>query len=168
MHLAIEEIKIKAKKLHKLARAKNAKAKPEQANLPKLTDCQQHIAKQLGFANFSQARKLFSGQVNKAMATDFGTLFYPSDASRFTNLWFSHYAEAKAVCAAGNAYLLPYKTQFLLVEIPFLQHLGLEQQEIDQLDSVNRDLVHAYPSQLWDRIAQQSIRKGIEVERLVK
>ncbi len=200
MHLALDELKIKAKKQLKALRG----AEDESTTAPiKLKDIQHKLAKALGFSDFNQAREVLSGQVttqtqlqtqtpiqpltktqsrtktqtstqpqtphavpmnsNPNFGICFGTFWYSKSSVKFANQWFSHYQEAKAIHQLGAYFLLPYKTQFLLVNEAFLLDLGLEQRHIQWLNDAGRDFVSIYPSMLWDSIAQTRIRQLIQV-----
>ncbi|MEJ6395378.1 hypothetical protein V8J82_19110 [Gymnodinialimonas sp. 2305UL16-5] len=57
--------------------------------------------------------------------------FFTPKMSAFWNHWFAHYVEAAAHRAANGGVLLPYKTQFVVVELHFLRALGLDPDDPD-------------------------------------
>lgn len=89
----------------------------------RLRDCLGLVAREVGFANWEQARKVLGGEA--APGDDMGTFWHAPRCSGLLNPWFSKLAEARAALAAatddgppggtaGLAVLLPYRRQFVL------------------------------------------------------
>lgn len=145
---AINELKIKAKKQLK-------SELPTTEGLT-LTDCQQNLAKKSGFSHWHHALDVLSG--TKEML-DFGTLWHHSGCDVLLNLWFASYTEAQAALTENpDKFLLPYKTQFVLVTEEYLTLLSLTPQLQTELRNHGADLIHLCGTKLWDDIALQCIQ----------
>ncbi|TQV72329.1 hypothetical protein FLL45_19115 [Aliikangiella marina] len=83
------------------------------------------IALENGFANW-QALK---SRVELETALDFQTFFCRHGLGGYLNHWFTNYAEAKAHQNAYGGILLPYRQQFFVTPINFLDKLGFDQSD---------------------------------------
>jgi len=165
MRLALEEVKIKAKKVLKQSMLMAGDSVNDKISL---MACQRQISRQLGFEDFNHARLVLTGQAKPEEKLNFGSIWYAPACTRFTNQWFSSYAEAQQVQKVNRLYLLPYQQQFLLVEPDFLFTLGLNGQDVALLERAKKDLVALYPSEIWDKLAQIRIRSAIDVNKQVQ
>lgn len=161
MHLAIDELKIKAKKLLKTILVLDSSRADIQ-----LMACQRIVAKKLGFDDFNHARQLLTAKVKVATSADFGSMWYDASCIKYTNQWFSTYSEALEIHQHNHYYLLPYKRQFLLVTEAFMFSLGLTEHELEPLGQAGGDLISCYASEVWDKLAQLRIRTAIDVDKL--
>ncbi len=152
MSLGLNELKIKAKKMHKALRQGQhvswlGKASSLADNWS-LTDCQNWYARQLGLPHWQAVNALFTGK-----ASEQGTLWHHPGCNALLNQWFSDYAEAKAVCQNDpSLFLFPYKNQFVVSTSDYCRALGL-QDHLSQLASANNDLVSSIHSSTWDLLA---------------
>ena len=170
MQLSINEIKIQAKKLLQAKKTEtNSFSKFDryfaQQNLSpqqtwQLKHCLQAIAKDLGFSSWQEAQQLFSGDKKIDSSTNFGTFFYPKQCFAFINEWFSDYQEAVKglMISTSKKWLLPYKSQFLLVEEEYIAALGLNIHADNFALPEGRNLLATYHSATWDRIVSNVIR----------
>jgi hypothetical protein len=93
--------------------------------------CLAAVARELGFASFEHAKRVFEGDASEA---DFGTMLYAGRGH--LNQWFAAYEDARYVHAetstpASRRYLLAYKRQFLVVDRYFIESLGLDPDDAD-------------------------------------
>ena len=131
MNDAIEEMKIRAGLLLKQARlADEAALARVRRHAKELTEttvqrkhCLEVIARELGFTSFRHAREVIEADAD---VPDFGSLLYDRRAMGTLNHWFSSYDEARAHLETSGGYLLPYRTQFMVVPASFVSTLGLE------------------------------------------
>lgn len=127
----------------------------------RLRDCLGLVAREVGFANWEQARKVLGGEA--APGDDMGTFWHAPRCSGLLNPWFSKLAEARAALAAatddgppggtaGLAVLLPYRRQFVLAGEDFLRELGLDPHD-GAWASAQHDLTQAYGGGAWQALA---------------
>jgi len=119
---AIRELKTRAEILHRRMQTEDSTLQIWRA------DCLNQIAAELGFFNWSAAKKAINGE---GPVEDFGTLLYPRYGAGMINLWYKTYDEAAAVREAKNGYLLAYKRQYLVVDGYYLETLGLDPADPD-------------------------------------
>lgn len=147
----IEDLKARARLLHRAASAGEAPAAErvrELAELAELDDaalrerlqrrhCLSVIARELGFRDWKHARDVLSapGQV-----PDFGTLLYPPRCVVHWNIWSAHYEEAREIRAQDGGFLLAYRHQFLIVDRHYIETLGLSPEDPDW-EALGRDWV---------------------------
>lgn len=170
MELALNELKVQAKKLCKeLKAATHVNAKMDRQlkrmsltsiNELKLKHCQSIVAQQLGFKNWHHAHLVLSGEQAASEHSDLGTLFNNTACQAFVNLWFSSYLEAKEALNANikTRYLLPYKKQFVVVEKEYLFALNLKETHLQLLAKIGNDMHQSYGSQSWDEITCHVIK----------
>ncbi len=78
------------------------------------------MARELGFPNW---RGLID-QWQKDQITDWGSLFYPKYCdSIYLNIWCRNLDEALEVKSDSKKWLLPFKNQFMLVDLDFMNAL---------------------------------------------
>lgn len=105
------------------------------------------VASEAGFKHWEHARSIFSGEAQAS--EDMGTFWYDQQAHGFTNHWFASYAEAKAQLQLhADHYLLPYKKQFFVAELPCITQLGLAD-SAGLWQAISHDLVAGYGSPAW-------------------
>lgn len=146
---AIKELKIKAK-IHQKAALKNGQQLT-------LTECQQQLAKKIGFNHWHHALEALSG---KNQIKDYGKLWHHPKCDALLNIWFANYEEAKdALTENPDKFLLPYKTQFVLVTGEYLSLIGINEALQIKLRNEGGDLVSANNYRLWDEFALASIKQ---------
>lgn len=148
---AINELKIKAKK--------QLKAEQSTTEGLSLTDYQQKLAKKAGFTHWHHALDVLSG---KQGVSDFGKLWHHSSCDVLLNMWFASYANAQAALTENpDKFLVPYKTQFVLVSDEYLTLLGLTPLLQNELRNHGSDLIHLCSTKLWDDIALVCIQNKL-------
>lgn len=168
MELAVNELKIQAKKHLKHLKADDQDfalfQKKHKLTLDGSDELQlKHVllasARELGFASWQQLVNVFSGQ-SSTEQLDMGTLFYPRGCHGLTNEWFASYHEAQQVLAkdSENKWLLPYKTQFMVVTRDYMAAFNLPLDAINWLNDVKRDMAGCYNTDLWDKIVVSILR----------
>ncbi|WDE00187.1 hypothetical protein [Thalassomonas actiniarum] len=120
----IEELKIQAKKHHK-AHSGKSDATLSNGHPPRLKDSQLVIARKYGFRHWGHAREVLEG----SSCRDYGTFWYKPQCSALLNLWCASYKEAALQQKAQGGFILPYKTQYLVVEHHYLELLGLDSRD---------------------------------------
>jgi hypothetical protein len=111
----IEELKIQAKRLLKQTPSSEALLKLSKGEPAKLKHCQLLIARQYGFNHWDHARLVLSGK----SCDDYGTFWYKNQCGTLLNHWCKSYKEAYQVQQDSGGTILPYKTQFMVVDRPF-------------------------------------------------
>lgn len=168
MELAVNELKIQAKKRLKYLKANEQDfalfKEKHKLTLGGSDELQlKHVllssARELGFASWQQLVNVLSGQ-SSTEQLDIGTLFYPRGCHGLTNEWFASYREAQQVLAqdSENKWLLPYKTQFMVVTRDYMAAFNLPLDAINWLDDVKRDMAGCYNTNLWDKIVVSILR----------
>lgn len=152
MSSSLNELKIKAKKLHKALR--QGQAVPwlgkagNQADNWTLTDCQNWYARQLGLPHWQAVHALFTGK-----ASEQGTLWHHPACNALINQWFTEYSEAKSAYLSDRSlFVFPYKNQFVVSTSDYCLALGLHDYE-HALTSIDHDLVTSIHSSAWDIMA---------------
>jgi len=121
----------------------------------KLRGCLHHVAREVGFVDWEHARRVLGGSA--ARGDDMGTFWHAPRCSLLLSSWFSTLDEARAALAARpQEVLLPYRRQFVVVGDAFIRELGLVPEDLSW-DQAQRDLVSAYASEAWRRLASLRI-----------
>jgi hypothetical protein len=145
----VRELKVRAEVLHHAVQASVGPALERLRALPEFRtadaaalraaatsiqrkQCLATVARELGFASFDHARRVFEGDSSE---TDFGTLLY-GVARGHLNQWFASYEEAHAIHAetstvSARRYLLTYRRQFFVVDRIFIEALGLDPDDLE-------------------------------------
>lgn len=110
------------------------------------------VACEAGFSQWEHARQTLEGS---APAPQYmGTFWYDKQAHGYTNHWFASYAEARQQLALRpDSYLLPYKNQFFVAELPCVEQLGLGQHPA-LWQAISHDLVAGYGSAAWQALCE--------------
>jgi hypothetical protein len=141
---AIQELKIRAERLHRRIRARDGGGLSRLRALPPLRraadrellalagairrrHCLAVIAAELGFPDWIGARRVLAGEE----AADFGALLCPKSCGAFLNRWYARYEDAVAVRKDCRGYLLAYRRQYLVVERDYIATLGLDPDDAD-------------------------------------
>lgn len=146
----VDELKVRARvRLNRARRAGNAGA-------TRLRDVLHEVARELGFADWEHARCVLSGLA--APGDDLGGLWHVPRTGILLHIWFSEYAEARAVLEQqGSGFLLPYRRQCFIVQAPFIEALGLSPADPAWAE-IGRDLVAAYGRPAWRALAWQRLQ----------
>jgi|GEM_PF-4226683 len=165
MELALNEIKIQAKKLFKALKVDSALQNTLQPSLQKLAldnvedlklkHCLKLVAQQLGFVNWQEAQDILSGDTTPREVSNMGTYFYPAGCGAFINEWFSDYQQAKLVLAKqpSSKWLLPYKHQFVIVGADYINVFKLDQKLMHLWSEIEHDMVSSYGTPMWDQLS---------------
>lgn len=164
MELALNEVKIQAKKLLKaikldsnlLATIKPSLKKSDLASSEEiqLKHCLTIVSQQLGFENWYHAQTVLSGGNINNNNQRMGTLFYPKGADGFINEWFADYQQAKIALSnqTDERWLLPYQSQFIVVKKDYILSFELDEESMRLWADINYNLVDIYNSDLWDKL----------------
>jgi hypothetical protein len=107
-------------------------------------------ASEAGFHHWEHARQTLEGTAPTPQ--DMGTFWYDKQAHGYTNHWFASYAEARQQLELHpDSYLLPYKNQFFVAELPCIEQLGLGQHP-GLWQAISHDLVAGYGSAAWQTL----------------
>lgn len=169
MTSAIEELKIRARLLCKaLARGepeaqRRARhiARRRRWPLPEawtLGLCLNVVSAEAGFDQWAHARRVLEGASRPG--EDMGRLWYDAACAALLNHWFAGYGEARASLQLHEGrYLLPYETQFIVAEAPFVAALGLDPASRCWA-ALGRDLVDGYGTAAWHALAADRLRQA--------
>ena len=159
MQLAVNELKVRAKKLLKqlregqtpdwLSRSKHVQNEPWQ-----LKHCQGLLARRLGFKDWHHARQVLSGTQFSEAGDDFGSFWYENACGSLVNLWFAHYQEAAEALASHPTFCLyPYKNQFVVAAPLYAEIIGLPAVDSPEWQKLSQNLLQGYGSEAWDKLA---------------
>ena len=174
MDKALQELKIKAKRLLKTSRTDDsaldgfqsiAKKQRWDLRLPlKLKDSQNLLALQCGFNHWQHAQQILSGAPATVASIDFGTFWHQPACDALINQWFADYDEASAAQQRlKDSYLLPFKTQFVVCGKEYLGLLGIAASDSELLAGIGNDLVNGYGTPTWDSLALRVIKHKSQV-----
>ena len=163
---ALSELKIRSKILLKAANQNN----PETIRLLsnngthngpfKHKDGLELVSKWAGFKNWRHASHILSGSAQ--IGEDMGTLWYNNKCQVYLNIWCRNYAEAKEQYALEvGKFIVPYKTQFIIVDNDYIQALGLKANMTDFTADGSRDLAGNYGSVTWDNYTFSRIQSAL-------
>jgi hypothetical protein len=131
---AIQEIRVRAEILQRRAQTQNPDTLKRFRVVPdfdsaqiRRRDCLLVIAKEMGFLNWPHAKRVLSGEETE----DFGGLLCPRKCGGHFNLWYRTHVEADAIRRERGGYLLTFRRQFLIVERPYIETLGLDPDDPD-------------------------------------
>ena len=110
------------------------------------------LASALGFRGWPHARAVLAGEPRD----DRGELMHRNPGGAYWNIWSASYDEAEAIRRDHGGILLAYRRQFLIVEPPYIEHLGLEPDDPDW-DRMGRDWVRPADRAAWTRITRAAI-----------
>lgn len=170
MELALNEVKIQAKKLLKTLKIDSDLQSAMQRSLNKLAltsldelklkHCLTIVSQQLGFDNWHHAQCALSGKNKASEPLNMGTFFYPKGSGAFINEWFVNYQEARntLINKATSKYLLPYKNQFIVVTKDCISLFKLDEELMLLWADIDHDLVRSYNSLAWDKLASKIIK----------
>jgi len=170
MELAVNEVKTQAKKLLKALRLDSELLLTMKLSLKKLSlsslddlrlkHCLTIVSQQLGFDNWHHAHHTLSGNVKPGTALSMGTFLYPKGCGAFINEWFADYEQAKStlVNEPQKKWLLPYKSQFIVVEKEFIFLFNIDNKLVMLWKEIDHDMAEGYNSLAWDRLACEIIR----------
>lgn len=171
MNKSIEELKIRARILQKSAFLNEEKSlrRLKKARISttdiRLKHCLETIASELGFDSWRSAKDYISGTGEDY--TSRGTFWYAEKCMVYLNHWFATYEEARSyVEEHENAFLLPYKAQYLVVDENYLKSTGMYDDCRESWQRIDRDLVEGYAKPEWHHIvwsrisASNGTRKG--------
>ena len=143
--LAIGELKKQAKRLRKEAGSDPATDDPKHQQLL------HEASRQAGFRDWQHARRVLGGSAQPG--EDWGTFWIGRPAGGFLNEWFARYEEARASWAGQpDVFLLPYRTQFVVVGRDLMQHAGIGERHLSQSCDLVAD------REAHDRLSSQRLR----------
>jgi hypothetical protein len=170
MELALNEVKTQAKKLLKALRLDNEllitmKLSLKKLSLSSLDDlklkhCLTIVSQQLGFDNWHHAQNTLSGNIEAGTPQCMGTFLYPEGCGGLINQWFADYQQAKGrlVSEGNNKWLLPYKSQFIVVEKEFISLFNIDNKLMMLWKEIDHNMVEGYNSHAWDRLTREIIK----------
>jgi hypothetical protein len=92
-------------------------------------DCLTVIAAELGFPNWTQAKRVLTGG---GEIMDFGTVLCPPAlGGGHINRWYARYEEAATARETCQGYLLGYRRQYVVVDRYYIEDLGLDPVDAD-------------------------------------
>lgn len=134
----------------------NAARRGGEAGELRLRDCMNLASREVGYAHWEHARQVLGGQAEPG--EDMGTFWHAPGTGILLNLWFARYEEARvALQADAQAFLLPYRRQFFLVQDHFVRELGVDPGDA-AWDAMGHDLVRGYGSAAWGTLALQRLK----------
>ncbi len=163
MNRSIEELKIRAKKLHRKAQSgdpdtlRSMKIAPSATDELKRKTCLNVVASKLGFKDWGHAKDALSGTALDK--SDMGKIWYSAQCTTLLNNWFASYDEAKRFLNDHpHMYLLPYKDQYMVVAQDFIETIGLYDGYDKIWAAISHDIVEYYNSDEWHELIWHRIR----------
>lgn len=142
--LAVSELKKQAKRLRK-------DTVPGSEHEPKHQQVLHEVSRRAGFRDWQHARRILSGA--GAPGEDWGAFWLGRPAGGFLNEWHARYEDARNSWAdQPQAFLIPYKTQFVIVGPELMRYAGVDEVQLTQ----GRDLIADKPA--WDLLSSQRLR----------
>jgi hypothetical protein len=145
----VDELKVRARVRLNRARREG------QAGASRLRDALHEVAREAGFADWEHARHVLSGHA--ALGEDMGSFWHVAGTGILLHIWFSSHAEAQAVLRQEGGFLLPYRRQCFIVQVPFIEALGLDAQHA-AWDAIGYDLVAGYGAEALWALSWQRLR----------
>ena len=118
--------------------------------------CLTAIGRALGFSGWPHARSVVAGE----SVHDFGTLMHRESGGAYWNIWSARYDEASTIRREHGGYLLAYRRQFLIVEAPFVQWLGIDPADADWAH-IGRDWARPADRTAWSRLTLRAIDRRL-------
>ena len=167
----IDDLKQRARRLHRRATAGDPDAIARLRALPELSELddaqvassarRRHalsaLARALGFDGWPHAKAVLSGDAVR----DRGVLMFREHGGAYWNIWSADYDEAARIRREHGGYLLPYKHQFMVVEAPFVASLGLDPDDPDW-DAIGRDWLAPADRAAWSRLTHAAIEARLD------
>jgi len=137
MSSSLESLKVKAKLLQK--------AKKRAGVTLQLKDALDKVARLAGFPNWRELKAV----------SDETEIFCSVQASAFWKTWYASYEEALAhLEKTPDHFLLPYRKQFFVCEIHWIEHLGIPANDAD-LAKVGRNFVEPKDREAMTRLVKR-------------
>lgn len=163
----VDDLKAQARIFHRLATARDpaALARLQAARVSEQPIQRRHcltvLARELGFGGWPHAVSVLGGEA----VTDFGTLLYPPGSAAHWNIWSASYEEARSIRLEHGGYLLAYKRQFLIVDVHFIETLGLDPHDPDW-ERIGRDWIQPADAGARARLYDKLVRARRQTSRL--
>lgn len=131
---------------------------PRRGAEPRLRDCLNAVARDVGFLTWAQALRVLGGQASGAPgADDMGSFWHAPRCNGLLSHWFASYDRARECLALGeHRVLVPYRRQFIVVDGHYLRELGLAPDD-EAWGRAARDLVQAYAGEAWLALCRQRL-----------
>lgn len=123
----------------------------------RLRDGLREAARGVGFRHWDHARRVLGGLARPG--EDFGAFWHAPRCVHLLNEWHADLAVARASRDAGQAWLLPYARQFVVVREPYLREIGLDPAD-PAWAAIGRDLVAGCGTSAWDHLALVRVMVG--------
>jgi hypothetical protein len=122
----------------------------------RLRDCLNLVAREVGFAHWEHGRLVLGGLASPA--DDKGTFWHAPRTGILLNEWFAHREEARAALRRQpEAFLLPYRRQFMVVQADFVRELGVDPADAAWA-AIGHDVDQGYGTAAWQALARQRLQ----------
>lgn len=166
MEELVDEMKHRARRLHRAAQTGDPSAVARLQRLPELASLEaaevarraqrRHalsvLARDLGFSGWPHAKAVLSGEEHPHR----GEVMFRDSHGALCNVWSASYEEARDIRAAHGGYLLAYRSQFFIADASFIEHLGLDPDDPDW-NRMGRDWVRPADRAAWARITHKAL-----------
>ena len=152
----LQDYKVKASLLLKAFKRSDADARrrfevlPVHASMSEATVQRKHalwvIALENGFADWAQ--------VKAALSPSLDTLLVPYWSDSYLKNWHADYEEARASLETFGGYLLPYKSQYFIVQRGYIEALGLDPDAKDWI-LIDFDAAKPKDEAAWARLKEK-------------
>ncbi|USG61836.1 hypothetical protein NBZ79_02465 [Sneathiella marina] len=154
-HKSLAELKIRSKIMLKSANQNNPgtielfSRNGVAAGPYKHKDGLKLVSQWAGFKNWQHASHVLSG--SSQIGEDMGTLWYTRRCQVFLNIWCRDYDEAKKQhLLHPGKYIVPFKTQFIIVDDDYMKALGIKMDMSDFDTNEEGNLAGQYGTKNWD------------------
>ncbi len=128
----------------------------EAPSAPRLRDCLNQVAKDVGFSHWEHARRILGGFAG--IDDNMGTFWHAPGCHALLNQWCAAHEEARRLQASDpGSFVLPYRRQFMLVHDDFIRELTLDPADPAWAES-QRDMAQAYASGAWYALAMRRLK----------
>ena len=162
----LREIRIRASLLMKAARTGDPVARARLGASPKrrrVLDIVAHEMTATGYRALLAKAKSSSGTVSGAGLRADPALIFDRYVAVFCSHWFARVEDARAHLSAQGGTLLPYRTQYVVVEPELLAAVGLDPHDMDW-DRIGHDWTDPRDLAAFDRLNKMLVSAGFSAE----
>ncbi|UJR85239.1 hypothetical protein [Sandaracinus amylolyticus] len=168
----IDDLKHRARLLHRAAQAKDPTALARLRALATLRDLDDEtlartvrrahalavIAEELGFRSWAHVVAVIRGDDDER---DRGTWLYPRECGGHFNVWSASYDEARTIRAEHGGFLLPYRHHFVIVDEAYIETAGLDPKR-EEWTRIGRDWVQPGDREAYGRLVIELVRARLD------
>lgn len=121
-----------------------------------LKDALAVVAAENGYGTWAELKGALDRAAETSPLAEIKDQFYPKGFTTYWNIWFAKYAQAKKVLQDGGGYLLPFRSQYFIVEEHFVDSIGIPH-TLPEWEAIGRDWVHPKQVKAWLRLNELAV-----------